>query len=70
MRPEHAARRPLPAGFDNPDSPYFVPRNLRSFYLTVTVPHVPADQLSNHEAVENAVYEWVIRYNGGGTVPA
>lgn len=67
-RPEGAHRRPLPAGYDDDEHTLFVPRPLRSFYVTVTAPPGVTDPPATGaaaEAILDAVCDWVAHDRAG-----
>lgn len=55
IRPDNAARRPLPAGYADECDDMFIPRPLRSYYQTVTA---GSDE---YATVLDAIYEWMSR---------
>lgn len=55
LGPDEAARRPLPAGYDDEAADTFIPRPLRSHYQTVTAP------TDDYATVIDAVAAWVER---------
>lgn len=60
LRPEHARRRPLPDGYRNEYSPWYVIGPIRSYYQTVSV-IVPAAldyPLPRHEIILDAALDW------------
>lgn len=72
---EAAARRALPAGHDDPDSPYTLPRMLRTHYRTVTIPAWAADldPFTRHLLIADAASDWCytdhVRRHGPGRIP-
>lgn len=69
MTQDDPRRRALPAGYDDPESPFALPRMIHTHYQCVTVPgQMPADPLAAHETIAFAAERWAyddyVRRNG------
>lgn len=59
-----AARRTLPEGHDDDASRYFIPRNLRSHYVTVSIPPT-SDLDTEYTRALDAACDWAMRDHEG-----
>lgn len=74
MTDDDPCRRALPAGYDDPDSPFVVPRIARTHFQCVSAPEpLPADPLAAHDAIADAAVQWAyddhVSRHGPGRVP-
>lgn len=75
MNADDAARRPLPTGYDDDESPFFVPLPFRSHFRCVSVD--PAARtghyVTDHETTLDAACAWAyadhVRRHGPGRIP-
>lgn len=66
---QHAERRPLPDGHTDDHGRYFIPRNLRSYYVTVTIYPTRCPDAEHARALD-AACKWALReHKGRGIIP-
>lgn len=68
---EQFHRRNLPKGYDDEQSPFFIPRPIQSFYVCVSAHDSELKtRLAKHNAVEVAALDWMEKdLKGKGTIP-